>query len=361
MHADQPSHQPSLLKSRVLKHVVFWAIVYALDVVIFGLGYNNINLFLRIALLEMPSQVFFAYVVMYWILPRHQKKNNLRETITLTFLAFVISGVMGHLLFLPFHGYAVEKSPFDVVQIMVRGFYSVLKGLLAIGIKLAILWYENEKRVSAMEKNKLESELKALKDQVNPHFMFNTLNNLYGLVGTNPLHAQESILRLSGILHFMLHESNHPTVPLHFEIKCIGDYIELEKLRYTESLSVSFNVTEEVRDLAIVPLTIFPFVENSFKHGVSELIHDAWVNIDLSIYRDEFVFKIENSKSAHYKNPNSGGLGLKNVRRRLELVYGKDHRLQIMDSEDRFLVILKISLTQMKKTQLVYENQLSYR
>jgi hypothetical protein len=333
-----------------------------MDVLIFGFGYNNISLFLKISVLEMPPQILFAYVVMYWIIPRHRKRNKPHETIGLLFITFLVSGIIGHLLFLPFSGYSTETSVWDISKIMVRGFYAVLQGGMAIVIKLAIMWYENDKRVSAMEKSNLESELKMLKDQVNPHFMFNTLNNLYGLVGRNPVHAQESILRLSGILHFMLHESNYPTVPLHLEIRCINDYIELEKLRYTDSLSISFNVQQEVRDLSLVPLTIFPFVENSFKHGISELIRDAWVNIDLSLYRDEFIFKIENSKSPSYKNPNSTGIGLNNVKRRLELIYGKDHKLQILDGTDSYLVVLKIALTRMEKTQHpAYESEMSYR
>jgi sensor histidine kinase YesM len=336
--------------------------VYVMDVLIFGFGYKDVNLFLKLALLEMPPQILFAYVVMYWILPRHRKKNQPLETVALTTITFLVCGIIGHLLFLPFGGYKTETPTWDVAKIMVRGFYAVLQGGLAIVIKLAMMWYENDKRVSAMEKSNLESELKMLKDQVNPHFMFNTLNNLYGLVGRNPIHAQESILRLSGILHFMLHESNYPTVPLHLEIRCINDYIELEKLRYSDSLSVSFNVQHEVRDLSIVPLSIFPFVENSFKHGASELIRDAWVNIDLSMYQNEFIFKIENSKSRTHKNPNSTGIGLKNVKRRLELIYGNDHKLQILDSTESYLVILKIALARMDKSHLpTYESELSYR
>jgi two-component system, LytTR family, sensor kinase len=361
----KPGQSPSVIgffpRSRVLRHILFWLWVYVMDVLIFGFGYQNISLFLKLSVLEMPPQILFAYVVMYWILPRHRKRNKPLETVGFIFITFLVSGIIGHLLFLPFSGYSTPTSVWDIAKIMVRGFYAVLQGGLAIVIKLAIMWYANEKRVSDMEKNNLESELKMLKDQVNPHFMFNTLNNLYGLVGRNPLQAQESILRLSGILHFMLHESNYPTVPLHLEIRCINDFIELEKLRYTDSLSISFNVEDEVRDLSLVPLTIFPFVENSFKHGASELIRDAWVNIDLSVYRDEFIFKIENSKSPT-RNPNSTGIGLNNVKRRLELIYGKDHKLQILDGTDSYLVILKIALTRMEKNHLSdYESEMSYR
>lgn len=212
-----------------------------------------------------------------------------------------------------------------------------------------------------MEKSKLESELKMLKDQINPHFMFNTLNNLYGLIGKNPVHAQESVLQLSRILHYMLHESNHERIRLKQEIRCIYDYIELEKLRYPGNLSISVNVQDKIDDLSIVPLSIFPFVENSFKHGASEMISDSWINIDFSTFKNFFVFKIENGKGPKLTDLTAHGIGLNNVKRRLELIYGKDHILQIIDSPESFLVILKIALLTMKKMEnRPYETEMSY-
>jgi LytS/YehU family sensor histidine kinase len=262
-----------------------------------------------------------------------------------------------------FGGYPNEHPPlWDWLKIAMRAFYALLQGCLAVGVKLVLTWYTNEKKLSSMEKSRMASELKMLKDQVNPHFLFNTLNNLYGLVARNTTHAQESILRLSGILHFMLHESNSPTISMQKEIRCIQDYIELEKLRYSGTLSISFNVQESVRELHVVPLTLFPFVENSFKHGASELIRDAWINIDFSVYKNEFVFKIENSKRPLMISPPAGGIGLSNVKRRLELVYEQDHSLQIIDSPETFLVILKITLNRMQNPdQKKYESQMSYR
>jgi LytS/YehU family sensor histidine kinase len=242
-----------------------------------------------------------------------------------------------------------------------RGFYSFFHASIAVAIKVIKMWYENEKQVSEMEKAKLASELKMLKDQVNPHFMFNTLNNLYGLIGKNPIHAQESVLGLSRILHYMLYESNHDRIRLQQEIRCIRDYIDLEKLRYPGNLSISINVQDKIQDLSIVPLSIFPFVENSFKHGASEMIEEAWINIDFSTFKNYFVFKIENGKGPKLATNTPKGLGLNNVRRRLELIYGDDHSLQIIDSPDSFLAILKIALPRMKKLEnRQYETEMSY-
>jgi hypothetical protein len=363
---DAPDTSGSFLLSarlRIVRHLLFWLWVYAMDVGIFGLGYNNVKFFMLMALLEMPTQMFFAYSIMYFILPKYLLKKKMGTALLLFVGVFLVSGVVSHVLFMNFGGYPNEHPPlWDWLKIAMRAFYALLQGSLAVGVKLVLTWYTNEKKLSSMEKSRMASELKMLKDQVNPHFLFNTLNNLYGLVARNTTHAQESILRLSGILHFMLHESNSPTISMQKEIRCIQDYIELEKLRYSGTLSISFNVQEPVRELHVVPLTLFPFVENSFKHGASELIRDAWINIDFSIYKNEFVFKIENSKRALMISPPSGGIGLSNVKRRLELVYEQDHSLQIIDSPETFLVILKIALNRMQNPdQKKYESQMSYR
>lgn len=352
---------PILPRNRVVRHIIFWICVYAMDVIFFGVGFGRVQFFLRMALAELPGQIFFAYVVMYGILPGYMAKRKATETLALVTGAFLITGIFTHLIIL-----SVNLDPtdtlLDIPKVLLRAFYCALKASIAIMIKLALLWLENEKRISGMEKTRLESELKMLKDQVNPHFMFNTLNNLYGLVVKDQKQAQESILRLSAILQFMLHESNYPTIPVNLEIKCIRDYIELEKLRYSDALSVSLNVQSEVNELSIVPLTLFPFVENSFKHGASELIGEAWINIDFSTYKNDFVFKIDNSKRAAPPNTRSGRIGLANVKRRLELVYGKNHSLQIIDEPESFLVILKIAIDSMDTNPIKkHEGEMSYR
>ena len=206
---------------RVLYHVLFWIVLYILDVLIFGYGYENVDGFVTIVLAEIPPQVMLAYTVMYWIIPRYIAKKLFFKSLLLLVVAFLISGIVGHILFMVFSIYSNEITLVDLPKIFVRGFYAFLHASIAVTIKLIKMWYENERRVSEMEKTKLESELKMLKDQINPHFMFNTLNNLYGLIGKNPLHAQESVLGLSRILHYMLYESNHERVRLHEEIRCI--------------------------------------------------------------------------------------------------------------------------------------------
>jgi sensor histidine kinase YesM len=347
---------------RILLHILFWIWLYSLDVFIFGVGYDDVPSFMKMALLEMPGQLILAYAIVYWILPLHFKRMRYAETIGLIFIVFFLVGLLGQKLFIDTGSYKTFVPFWSVPKIFLRAFYCFLKALIFITLKLTRMWYQNQKVMVELEKHRVESELKMLKDQVNPHFMFNTLNNLYGLIGKNPLQAQESVMGLSGILHYMLYDSNQPRVPLQREIKCIEDYIELEKLRYPGNLSISINIQDSVRSLSIVPLSLFPFVENSFKHGASELIRDAWINVDFSVYKNDFIFKIENSKGHHINKSDRNGIGLTNVKRRLELLYRNDHKLQIIDGEERFLVVLKIALSEMKlQNAEVYENEVSYR
>jgi two-component system LytT family sensor kinase len=338
----------SLLRNRVCQHVLFWIVLYFFDVLLFGFDSERYGLFLKIVLLEMPGMMALAYVMMYWALPRYFEKRYLEIAVVLPVVFLLCSWVV-HALFVSVGYYAENIGIWDASKILIRGFYLFANAAIAVIIKLTKLWYENQRRVADMESTRMEAELKMLREQVNPHFLFNTLNNLYGLVDRNPRQAQEMIVGLSRILHFMLHDSNLRMIRLGDEVACIRDYIDLERVRYGNKLSLSINLEPGCEDLTIAPLVIFPFVENSFKHGASESIGPAWVNIDFSRYRENFVFKIENSKSSQAKGSSNGhGIGLSNTRRRLELIYGTDQSLQITDTDDAYLVVVRIRLDRLK-------------
>jgi sensor histidine kinase YesM len=356
--------QPRLFpKNRWLQHALFWICIYFFDVWVFGWDTQNYTLFFQMVAYEMPGQMALAYVMMYVCLPLYQKKKYV-EAAAFFIVTFFVTAFSAHALIYFGSNYYNKNdvSLFGISKLLVRGFYLFANAAIAVIIKLTKMSYQNELRLGEMQSIRLESELKMLRDQINPHFMFNTLNNLYGLIERNPRHAQEMVLGLSRILHYMLHESNNPFVSVRKEMNCVRDYIELEKIRYPGNLAISINQQPETECLGIVPLVIFPFIENSFKHGASETIDTAWINIDSSIYKSDFVFKIENARSTNPPDLTiSGGIGLNNVRRRLELIYGNDHSLQIIDGHDTFLVILKIKLSRMTSTEEKHEAELSYR
>jgi len=191
---------------------------------------------------------------------------------------------------------------------------------------------------------KQEAELNYLKSQTNPHFLFNTLNNIYSLARDKSDLAPESILRLSKMLRFMLYETGGAYIAIEQEIKIINDYIELEKLRYDESLQVNFNHHLEDMKQAIPPLLLMPLVENAFKHGVSETRSRPFVDIHLTVSKRQLVFVVKNSSESFSETGNvKENIGLSNLRRQLELLY-KEYDLSVQQNDSVFTAVLKINL-----------------
>ena len=191
---------------------------------------------------------------------------------------------------------------------------------------------------------KQQAELNYLKSQTNPHFLFNTLNNIYSLARDKNDLAPESILRLSKILRFMLYETGGPYIPIEQELKIISDYIALEQLRYDDSLRINFNYNIEEMKQALPPLLLIPLVENAFKHGVSETRNQPFVDIHLSLNNRLLLFTIKNSTdAAPMEKSVKENIGLANLRRQLELLY-TDYNLSVQQGDAVFTTTLKINL-----------------
>lgn len=191
---------------------------------------------------------------------------------------------------------------------------------------------------------KQAAELNYLRSQTNPHFLFNTLNNIYSLSRDKSDQAPESILRLSKILRFMLYDTSGNYIPIDQEIKVINDYIELERLRYDDSLQVNFNLDIEDMKQPLPPLLLMPLVENAFKHGASETRDEPFVNIRLSVSRSQLEFSVKNSVGiAHSSEEGKENIGLSNLRRQLELLY-REYHLSARQEGFVFVALLKINL-----------------
>jgi two-component system LytT family sensor kinase len=191
---------------------------------------------------------------------------------------------------------------------------------------------------------KQAAELNYLRSQTNPHFLFNTLNNIYSLTRDKSDLAPESILRLSKILRFMLYEAGGDYISIEQELKIVTDYIELEKLRYDESLRINFNHDIENMKQAIPPLLLIPLVENAFKHGVSETRGNPFVDIHLSIRNRQLTFVVKNStETLPEERTVKDNIGLSNLRRQLELLY-TEYNLSVQPGDSAFTAVLKINL-----------------
>lgn len=214
-------------------------------------------------------------------------------------------------------------------------------------IKMAKYWFEQQQRNQKLQQEKLQSELNFLKAQIHPHFLFNTLNNLYALTLDKSDQAPEVVVKLSGLLDYMLYQCNDAYVKLSKEINLIKDYLALEKIRYKKTLNIDLRIIGNPDNVKIAPLLLLPFVENSFKHGLSKVSQDPRVKVELIIENNHLIFKVENNKVNDIKNNQedyTSGIGLKNVKRRLELIYPDRHELYILDKKNTFKTELKILL-----------------
>jgi sensor histidine kinase YesM len=303
----------------------------------------------------MVPHIFLSYSLMYAVIPLFIVKGNYYSAfavvLVLFFLTACISAVIG-VYVLPaarrfLFGYSIDYpnnlSFFLSLLGGLRGAITI--GGLAAAIKLMKYWYLKEQRNLQLQKENVESRLQLLKAQVHPHFLFNTLNNIYSYTqDTSPV-ASRLVTGLSDMLRFILYECNQPLVPLSKELKMIGDYINLEKIRYGNKLELHLDLPKHTNDLYIAPLLLLPLVENAFKHGTSNMLEQPWVNLQVSLEGNHMQVKLLNGKS-NKENPEKGseGLGIPNVKKRLDLLYPGKYELTIRSEEDIFIVNLKIEL-----------------
>jgi LytS/YehU family sensor histidine kinase len=214
---------------------------------------------------------------------------------------------------------------------------------IAITLKLLRLQTASKEREKNLVNEKLGAELKFLRNQTNPHFLFNTLNNIYALARKKSDDTAEAIMKLSKLLRFMLYESGKDLITITQEIKILDDYLELEKIRYNERLAITFHKEIDNNGQTIAPLLLLPFIENAFKHGVSETRFNSHIYIDLKLKQGRLSFQIENSKENGNADTVKDSIGLSNVRRQLELMY-KEYSMEVKNGSDLFKVQLTINL-----------------
>ena len=202
-----------------------------------------------------------------------------------------------------------------------------------------------ERQKKELENEKLNAELKYLKAQINPHFLFNTLHNLNYLTQAKKDKASEVVVRLSNIMRYMIYESNKSEVSLTDEIDYIKDYLNLEEIRLNHKFDISFDIEIEQEGVTIVPLILIPLVENAFKHGIRDQYPDSWIRMILSVSNNNLSLEVTNSLHPKEAQTNKEyGFGLKNLKKRLELAYIDNHHLKISKSEDTFYAHLDINL-----------------
>jgi LytS/YehU family sensor histidine kinase len=209
-------------------------------------------------------------------------------------------------------------------------------------IKIAMEWFKSEKQREELKVEKLNAELKFLKSQINPHFLFNCLNTIYSLAHKQSVQTEHAILKLSTIMRYMIYESNEDKVLLSQELKYLQDYIDIQRLRLPKDITINYESVGEPANQRIEPMLLVPFVENAFKHGIS-YTEPAFIDIHIIVKPEEIQLKVRNS---HFKERVSehGGIGLQNVLKRLDMLYNNEHTIIIEETDNQFIVDLKIVL-----------------
>lgn len=345
-------------------HLVFWGGYLALSVFVFS-GREDIDRALLISSVLMIPLMIIAYLNMEILIPRFFIKKQYVKYIGLVLLCFV-----GFILFYEFvmpevfkligHPSQSEPRPwrgnpehtnrsfFNPYRKM-RLFYSFTQMLaiffLSTAFKTSQIALKREKEAADLKSENLNSELKFLRSQINPHFLFNALNNIYSLSIIKSDKTPDNILKLSDMLRYIIYDCNADSVPLGKEINYINNYIDLQKLKDDEMDNIEVDFEHADDTCSIAPMIFIPFIENSFKHSKIEDIENGWIKLRIENKDDQLIFSIRNSLSIEdYTKDKVGGVGLENVKRRLELLYPSNHQLKIGSSDDEFFVELRISL-----------------
>ncbi|MBT8232262.1 MAG: histidine kinase [Saprospiraceae bacterium] len=337
-----------LFRSKEFLHFSFWVLLYFFLVLVDKWPYPVWFKMIR-HLIDVSFWVTIVYVNILYLIPKYlQVKKPILYLLSLLFVIVLISPIHITSMILLFKNNTEDARYFADNQSTIF-MLNLFVGLASTLYKILTDWLIHQNEKIALETQNLQSELKFLKSQINPHFFFNTLNNLYALTLKKSDSAPEIVLRLSEMMRYMLYESNEKQVSLEKEINYVKNYLELEKLRQGHKFDINFNLNGEIKDQKIAPLMFIPFLENSFKHGLDNQIKSGFVNIDLNLNESSVDLAIENSKppSIPQKMPEkkSGGIGLKNVKRRLKLLYPQRHRLDIEEKPHSFKVFLNIQLT----------------
>jgi len=323
-----------------------------------GLGLLKLilrTLFINSLLSVVLPQIIFTYVLIYWLLPNYvYKKRQSFIVVGMTIVAlsiyFFVAAGFKYLtpVFSYISGLSKRIPPFSLaMQASLRDQVTTLPIVagFAVMIKLIKRWWLKQKETEQLAREKSKAELQLLKSQIHPHFLFNTLNNIYFFALTNSKQTPEMIKKLSSMLYYILNECDQPVVPLSKEIKMIRNYMSLEKLRYGEQMNMAIETDDNSDNTLIAPLLLIPFVENSFKHGTSKMVGQPWVKLTISIKNNLLLFSIINSRpQTNELASTKGNIGLKNVTKRLQLLYPEAHELNIIEKPESFTVDLKIKL-----------------
>jgi two-component system, LytTR family, sensor kinase len=341
-------------KSRVTWHVLFWLSLFLYNWLVNGaLNDQEYQGYFYWAVLNTFILASATYFTIFILIEKYFFNHSKTQFYFILGVSLISFAVLRRVLnyFIIFKAYFQDKCMLPLFyppKILAEGFGVLMISAMGVMFYFVNKWAQERQTNQQLLNDKLAAQMELLKSQVQPHFIFNTLNNIYSLSLTNPTLTSEMIYRLSGLLSYMLYDSKHEYIELEKEIEYINHYIKLQKLRFGNRLDVSLNVYSHLEGVKIPPLLLLPFVENCFKHGVDTQIDTCWISIDFSANDKDVTIKIENCLHQNGVQKNNdqekSGIGIENIRSRLDILYPEQYTLKNIASEESYLVVLKLPL-----------------
>ncbi len=332
-------------------HIYFWVTYFIINVIRWGSYFGDYVYSFKSNLVEFSIHIILAYFTLYYLLPKYIIKRKYKIFILYFFFLLILVYFIrtGLNYFLVSHNIWPEalnnQKAFTLNHFIAVVFGEIYVIALVSGIKLTADWLVEKTRLEQLKKEKLKTELQLLKSQIRPHFFFNTLNNLYALTLEKSDLAPELVLKLSDVMEFVIYDSKKNKISLGEEIKYIKNYIAIEKIRFKNRVAEQITYDKSILNIQIPPLLFLAFVENSFKHG---LINQKKMEITISFKKtnsNQLLFSITNTykPKQEFKNKKHG-MGIKNIKRRLELLYQNQYTLKITPQENVFTVSISIPI-----------------
>jgi two-component system LytT family sensor kinase len=339
-----------VLQNRPVNHLIYWVLFVLIGSYIFSYQQNFPYVFYLLNLVvHLPVLVLYTYFVIYWLVPNFLLRGRYFTFFGLLALAsafaslvkLAVSKNIYYALFIP---EALHPNHWYTMDLfLVNLLWIVGPTILFAMFKYYKSWIKSQDISNETECKRMATELQVLKGQLNPHFLFNTLNNIYSLALSKSDKTAVVIAKMSDMYHYILYECNAIEVPVSKELKLIEDYIEMEQLRYSDRLSIQFEKEIDNRNYLIPPMLLYSFVENCLKHGSSPDPNQPWIKITLRVRNNILTFEARNSIPKKQKKINAEGLGLLNGKRRLELIYPATHMLTVREENNEFYVRLEIT------------------
>jgi two-component system, LytTR family, sensor kinase len=326
----------------IIIHLLAWSAFFFIPSLFIEGTLGKIHYFYKAAFYTIAFAIFF-YLNQYILIPKFLLNKRVQVYVLIIISSIVLITVVNEFyinlirkhIFLDVGRHDKKVIPLVFSALMIYG--------LSTSLKIIGEWFKKDKQQKEIENEKLNTELAFLKSQVNPHFLFNTLNNICALARKKSDSTEDAIIRLSQIMRYMYYDSRDDKVNLEKEVEYLNNYIDLQKLRVSDLAIISFDCKGDIPGCMIEPMLLIPFVENSFKHGISTMNKSA-IKISLEITDQQLVFEITNPiwRSLSENIEKDSGIGLKNVKRRLNLLYPHKHNLLISDNGETYKVVLTI-------------------